>query len=185
MYIVTRLVSDVHFHITGPKLTFKTYNYRHCDTSMSLKTADYFPSGGVINSSIYTNGTKKLWDFKIAADSTHCHDGAFSWSIKFSVHQFSFCTECIEWFCMAPLGYGGRRKRPAKFFWWSWFGIQSINQSTKLNWILISFQLEIVALMPSVYYLSLLYAWLKMTFLSHNVTTWYALTYALTTGAFK
>ena len=38
----------VHFHITGPKLTFKTYNYRHCDTSMSLKTADYFPSGGVI-----------------------------------------------------------------------------------------------------------------------------------------
>ena len=30
------------------KLTFKTYNYRHCDTSMSPKTADYFPSGGVI-----------------------------------------------------------------------------------------------------------------------------------------
>ena len=26
----------------------KTYNYRHCDTSMSLKTADYFPSGEVI-----------------------------------------------------------------------------------------------------------------------------------------
>ena len=48
MYIVTRLISDVHFHITGPKLTFKTYNYRHCDTSMSPKTADYFPSGGVI-----------------------------------------------------------------------------------------------------------------------------------------
>ena len=35
-------------NITGPKLTFKTYNYRHCDTSMSQKTADYFPSGGVI-----------------------------------------------------------------------------------------------------------------------------------------
>ena len=37
MYIVTRLISesDVHFHITGPKLTFKTYNYRHCDTSVS------------------------------------------------------------------------------------------------------------------------------------------------------
>ena len=33
-YIVTRLISDVHFHITGPKLTFKTYNYRHCDTSI-------------------------------------------------------------------------------------------------------------------------------------------------------
>ena len=48
MYIVTRLISDVHFHITGPKLTFKTYNYRHCDTSMSPKTADYFPSGGLI-----------------------------------------------------------------------------------------------------------------------------------------
>ena len=48
MYIVTRLISDVHFHITGPKLIFKTYNYRHCDTSMSPKTADYFPSGGVI-----------------------------------------------------------------------------------------------------------------------------------------
>ena len=48
MYIVTRLISDVHFHITGPKLTFKTYNYRHCDTSISPKTADYFPSGGVI-----------------------------------------------------------------------------------------------------------------------------------------
>ena len=48
MYIATRLISDVHFHITGPKLTFKTYNYRHCDTSMSPKTADYFPSGGVI-----------------------------------------------------------------------------------------------------------------------------------------
>ena len=48
MYIVTRLISDVHFHITGPKLTFKTYNYRHCDTSMSPITADYFPSGGVI-----------------------------------------------------------------------------------------------------------------------------------------
>ena len=48
MYIVTRLISDVHFHITGPKLTLKTYNYRHCDTSMSPKTADYFPSGGVI-----------------------------------------------------------------------------------------------------------------------------------------
>ena len=46
--IVTRLISDVHFHITGPKLTFKTYNYGHCDTSMSPKTADYFPSGGVI-----------------------------------------------------------------------------------------------------------------------------------------
>ena len=29
MYIVTRLISDVHFHITGPKLTFKTYNYRY------------------------------------------------------------------------------------------------------------------------------------------------------------
>ena len=48
MYIVMRLISDVHFHITGPKLTFKTCNYRHCDTSMSPKTADYFPSGGVI-----------------------------------------------------------------------------------------------------------------------------------------
>ena len=48
MYIVTCLISDVHFHITGPKLAFKTYNYRHCDTSMSPKTADYFPSGGVI-----------------------------------------------------------------------------------------------------------------------------------------
>ena len=23
MYIVTRLISDVYFHITGPKLTFK------------------------------------------------------------------------------------------------------------------------------------------------------------------
>ena len=46
--IVTRLISDVHFHITGPKLTFKTYNYRHCDTNMSPKTADYLPSGGVI-----------------------------------------------------------------------------------------------------------------------------------------
>ena len=34
-HIVTRLISDVHFNITGPKLTFKTYNYRHCDTSMS------------------------------------------------------------------------------------------------------------------------------------------------------
>ena len=57
MYIMTRLISDVHFHITGQKLTFKTYNYRHCDpnTSMSLKcslmfpkTVDYIPSGGVI-----------------------------------------------------------------------------------------------------------------------------------------
>ena len=52
MYIVTRLISDVYFHITGPKLTIKltikTYNYRHCDTSMSPKTVDYFPSGGVI-----------------------------------------------------------------------------------------------------------------------------------------
>ena len=48
MYIVTSLISDVHFHITVPKLTFKTYNYRHCDTSMSPKNADYFPSGGVI-----------------------------------------------------------------------------------------------------------------------------------------
>ena len=46
--IVARLISDVHFHITEPKLTFKTYNYRHCDTSMSPKTADYFPSGGII-----------------------------------------------------------------------------------------------------------------------------------------
>ena len=44
MYIVTRLISDVYFHITGPKLTFKTY----CDFSMSPKIADYFPSGGVI-----------------------------------------------------------------------------------------------------------------------------------------
>ena len=48
MYIVTGLISDVHFHITGPKLRFKTYNYPHCDTSMSPKTSDYFPSGGVI-----------------------------------------------------------------------------------------------------------------------------------------
>ena len=48
MYIVTRLISDVHFHITGPKLTFKTYNYRHCDTNMSPQTADYFTSSGVI-----------------------------------------------------------------------------------------------------------------------------------------
>ena len=50
MYIVTRLISDVHFHITGPKLTFKFYNYRHCNTSMSPKTADYYPSGRVIAS---------------------------------------------------------------------------------------------------------------------------------------
>ena len=28
MFIVTCLISDVHFHKTGPKLTFKTYNYR-------------------------------------------------------------------------------------------------------------------------------------------------------------
>ena len=42
-----RLIFDVHFHITGPKLTFKTYNYRHCDISISPKTADYFPAGGV------------------------------------------------------------------------------------------------------------------------------------------
>ena len=48
MHIVTRLISDVHFHITGPNLTFSTYHYRHCDASMSQKTADYFPSGGVI-----------------------------------------------------------------------------------------------------------------------------------------
>ena len=58
----------------------------------------------------------------------------------------------IEWFCMAPFGCGGTRKRPAKFFWrCAWFGIQSINQSAKLNWILITFQVEIVALMPCVY----------------------------------
>ena len=48
MYIVTRVICVVHFHITGPKLTFKTYNYRDSDTSMSPKTVDYFPSGRVI-----------------------------------------------------------------------------------------------------------------------------------------
>ena len=45
---ITGTKRDVHFYITGTKLTFKTYNNRHCDTSMSPKTADYFPSGGVI-----------------------------------------------------------------------------------------------------------------------------------------
>ena len=43
---------------------------------------------------------------------------------------------------------------PRNFFWLlvcSWFGIQSINQSAKLNWILITFQVEIVALMPCVW----------------------------------
>ena len=53
---------------------------------------------------------------------------------------------------MAPLACGGRRKRPAKFFWRSaWFGFQSINQSVKLNWILITFHVEIAALMPGVW----------------------------------
>ena len=52
---------------------------------------------------------------------------------------------------MAPLGCGGRRKRLEKIYWrCAWFGIQSINQSAKLNWILITFQVEIVALMPGV-----------------------------------
>ena len=41
-------------------------------------------------------------------------------------------------------------KTAREFFFFlrcAWFGIQSINQSTKLNWMLITFQVEIVALM--------------------------------------
>ena len=50
--------------------------------------------------------------------------------------------------CMAPLGCGGRRKQPTEFFWrCAWFGIQSMNQRATLNWILITFQAEVVALM--------------------------------------
>ena len=39
------------------------------------------------------------------------------------------------------------------FFFWgcALFGIKSINQSAKLNWILITFQVEIVSLMPCVF----------------------------------
>ena len=62
MYIVTRLISDLHFHITGPKLTFRTYNYRHCNTSTSPKTADYFPSGGVI-ATLLGNCKVLLYDY--------------------------------------------------------------------------------------------------------------------------
>ena len=74
MYIVTTcLISDVHFHITGPKLTFKTYNYRHCDTSMSPKTADYFPSGGVIatlvgNCKVFCYANMNVTLFRVSAN---------------------------------------------------------------------------------------------------------------------
>ena len=73
MYTVTRLISDVHFHITGPKLTFKTYNYRNCDASMSPKTAYYFPSGGVIatllgNCNVHCYANMNVTLFRVSAN---------------------------------------------------------------------------------------------------------------------
>ena len=70
MYIVTRVISDVHFHITRPKLTFNSYNYRHCDTSMS---ANYFPSGGVLatllgNCKVLCYGNMNVTLFRVSAN---------------------------------------------------------------------------------------------------------------------
>ena len=72
MYIVTRLISEVHFHIIGPKLTFKTYNYRHCDTSMTPTTAYYFPSGEVIatllgNCKVFCYANMNVTLFRVSA----------------------------------------------------------------------------------------------------------------------
>ena len=72
---------------------------------------------------------------------SHCHDVEFSWSIKFSVVYFFFCTDwmaicsmhtdsalgirkvnstvacrSIEKFCRAPLVCGGKAKTARKFF---------------------------------------------------------------------
>ena len=63
----------LEFHITGQKLTFKTYNYRHCDTSMSPKTADYFPSGGVIamflgNCKVLCYANMNVTSFRVSAN---------------------------------------------------------------------------------------------------------------------
>ena len=47
-YVTTIIIIFIYCRATDTPQTFKTYNYRHCGTSMSPKTADYFPSGGVI-----------------------------------------------------------------------------------------------------------------------------------------
>ena len=58
---------------------------------------------------------------------------------------------------MAPLGCGVRRKRPAKFCCrCDWIGIELINQSAKLNRILITFEVEMLLWFNEFNYLSLL-----------------------------
>ena len=49
------------------------YNYRHCDTSMSPKTADYFPSGGVIatllgNCKVFCYANMNVTLFRVSAN---------------------------------------------------------------------------------------------------------------------
>ena len=83
---------------------------------------------------------------------------------------------------MAPLGCDGRQKRPANFLWRCvWFRIQLIKQSGKLNWIFITFQVELLHWCHVFNYLSQLYDWLKMRFCCVIETT----RNACSTGSFK
>ena len=95
MYIVTRLISDVHFYITRPKLTFKTYNYRHSDSRMSPKTADYFPSGEVIatllgNCKVLCYANMNVTLFRVSADQISVFSITTSESVIIAVYMHHF-----------------------------------------------------------------------------------------------
>ena len=119
----------------------------------------------------------RLTYVRLSIQSTHCHESTFSWSIKFSVDQifilhrlngnifwvsrqytwyvkierYGSLVVALSDFAWAPLGCGGRRKGTVNFFLSVLdFGIESIHQSAKLNWIMITFQVEIVTLKPCV-----------------------------------
>ena len=72
IHIVMRLISDVHFHITGSKLAFKTYNYRHCDTSMPLKLYCRYEY------------TKALYDLSYLGSKTTMTSGEWTCLITFA-----------------------------------------------------------------------------------------------------
>ena len=119
----------------------------------------------------------RLTYVRLSIHTTLCHDGAFSWNRTFSVDKKNSAQIAWQYVLSIPTVHMVSKNLTRSV----WFSIQSINQSAKLNWILINFQVKIVALMPCVFniishYFTLSWKW---CFFRVNETTLNAFTFLL------
>ena len=101
-YIKARSEAQRFYVYRSYLLTFKTYNYRHCDTSKSPKTADYFPSGGVIatllgNCKVFCYANMNVTLFRVSANQISVFSVRFNLIFVFKQIYYTIFMKKKRW----------------------------------------------------------------------------------------